>query len=72
MAQGGHEGLGDLRFRETLSRAAAPAAGARPGSTALRPHDLALADTLRLLERTAEAWAQVRASAGSALLGFWV
>lgn len=61
-AQGGHEGLGDLYFRNALLQATASMTASsanKTGSTTLRVHDLALSDTLRLLEHASDAWGQV-------------
>lgn len=57
--QGGHEGLGAMRFRDALSCAAAVRNPSPTKAASLPLQDLAHLDTLRALERTAELWGQV-------------
>ncbi|KAK9786074.1 hypothetical protein WJX73_008313 [Symbiochloris irregularis] len=60
--QGGHEGLASLRFKEALATAAAAkaASAGTVGARTIRSLDLMQADVLKLIERSADSWGQLR------------
>lgn len=63
-AQGGHEGLASLRFKEALVTAAAAKAASSAGGTvgvrsSIRSLDLMQSDVLKLIDRSADSWGQV-------------